>query len=234
VGSGEGLGRPDLSVGDGVYKSIDAGKTWTHLGLRDGQQIPNIAVDPGNANRLFVAVAGHPYGPNEERGIFRSTDGGQSFEKVLFKDVNTGGNDVDIDPSNPNIVYATLWEERQGPWENAQWRGTGGGIYKSTDGGSTWKQLTTGLPQNGALTQADLTALNELSQRLRRTGADPMAGEYQRMVSLVNQLELAALRSQQAKNGDQGARTADSVDDSRRYRDNVAEYYRRLGVPNER
>ncbi len=156
VGSGEGLGRPDLSVGDGVYKSTDAGKTWSHLGLRDGQQIPNIAVDPGNANRLFVAVAGHPYGPNEERGIFRSTDGGQSFQKVLFKDVNIGGNDVDIDPSNPSIVYATLWEERQGPWENAQWRGTGGGIYKSTDGGSTWKQLTNGLPQNGAITQANL------------------------------------------------------------------------------
>jgi len=156
VGSGEGLGRPDLSVGDGVYKSTDAGKTWSHLGLRDGQQIPNIAVDPGNANRLFVAVAGHPYGPNEERGIFRSTDGGQSFQKVLFKDVNIGGNDVDIDPSNPSIVYATLWEERQGPWENAQWRGTGGGIYKSTDGGSTWKPLTNGLPQNGAITQANL------------------------------------------------------------------------------
>jgi len=156
VGSGEGLGRPDLSVGDGVYKSTDAGKTWTHLGLHDGQQIPNIAVDPANPNRLFVAVAGHPYGPNEERGIFRSVDGGQSFEKVLFKDVNTGGNDVDIDPSNPSIVYATLWEERQGPWENAQWRGTGGGIYKSTDGGTTWKQLTSGLPGNGAITQANL------------------------------------------------------------------------------
>jgi photosystem II stability/assembly factor-like uncharacterized protein len=166
VGSGEGLGRPDLSVGDGVYKSTDAGKTWTHLGLRDGQQIPNIAVDPANANRLFVAVAGHPYGPNDERGIFRSTDGGQSFEKVLFKDVNTGGNDVDIDPSNPNIVYATLWEERQGPWENAQWRGTGGGIYKSTDGGSTWKALTTGLPQNGALTQANLAIAPSNPKRL--------------------------------------------------------------------
>jgi len=156
VGSGEGLGRPDLSVGDGVYKSTDAGKTWTHLGLRDGQQIPNIAVDPANANRLFVAVAGHPYGPNEERGIFRSTDGGQSFEKVLFKDVNIGGNDVDIDPSNPSVVFATLWEERQGPWENAQWRGTGGGIYKSTDGGTRWRQLTNGLPGNGAITQANI------------------------------------------------------------------------------
>ena len=147
VGSGEGLHRPDLSTGDGVYKSTDAGKTWTHLGLKDAQQIPNLAVDPRNANRLFVAALGHPYGPNEERGIFRSTDGGRTFEKILYKDENTGGNDVDIDPSNPDIVYATLWEERQGPWENAVWAGTGGGIFKSTDGGTTWKPLTNGLPQ---------------------------------------------------------------------------------------
>jgi photosystem II stability/assembly factor-like uncharacterized protein len=147
VGSGEGLHRPDLSTGDGVYKSTDAGKTWQHLGLRDAQQIPNMAVDPTNPNRLFVAALGHPYGPNEERGIFRSTDGGQTFQKVLYKDENTGGNDVDIDPSNPNIVYATLWEERQGPWENAVWAGTGGGIFKSTDGGNTWKPLTNGLPK---------------------------------------------------------------------------------------
>ena len=120
VGSGEGLHRPDLSTGDGVYKSTDAGATWTHLeALRDAQQIPSLAVDPRNANRLFVAALGHPYGPNEERGIFRSTDGGRTFEKVLYKDENTGGNDVDIDPSNPDIVYATMWEERQGPWENS-------------------------------------------------------------------------------------------------------------------
>src|SRR6185436_7093513 len=98
VGSGEGLQRPDLSVGDGIYKSTDAGKTWTHLGLRDGQQIPQIAVDPRDANRILVAVAGHPYGPNEERGIFRSTDGGKTFEKVLYKDENIGGADVLIDP----------------------------------------------------------------------------------------------------------------------------------------
>ena len=147
VGSGEGLQRPDLSVGDGIYKSTDAGKTWTHLGLRDGQQIPKIEVDPKNPNRLFVAVLGHPYGPNEERGIFRSTDGGQSFQKVLYKDENTGGKDVDIDPSNPDIVYAVMWEARQGPWENGAWGGSGGGIFKSTDGGNTWKQLTNGLPE---------------------------------------------------------------------------------------
>src|SRR6185503_2541929 len=105
VGSGEGLQRPDLSVGDGIYKSTDAGKTWTHLGLRNGQQIPKIAIDPRNPNRLFVAVLGHPYGPNEERGIYRSTDGGQSFQKVLYRDENTGAKDVDIDPVDPNIVY---------------------------------------------------------------------------------------------------------------------------------
>jgi photosystem II stability/assembly factor-like uncharacterized protein len=146
VGSGEGLHRPDLSTGDGVYKSTDAGKTWTHLGLRNAQQIPSLSIDPRNPDRVFVAALGHPYGPNEERGIFRSTNGGRTFEKVLYKDENTGGNDVDIDPSNPDVVYATLWEERQGPWENAVWAGTNGGIFKSTDGGITWKQLTNGLP----------------------------------------------------------------------------------------
>src|SRR6266571_5195609 len=109
VGSGEGLHRPDLSVGDGIYKSTDAGKTWTHLGLRDGQQIPQLAVDPRDPNKVFAAIAGHPYGPNKERGVYRSTDGGQSFHKVLptADDENIGASDVLIDPSNPEIVYAT-------------------------------------------------------------------------------------------------------------------------------
>ena len=147
VGSGEGLPRPDLAVGDGIYKSTDAGQTWTHLGLRDAQQIPKIAIDPTNASRLFVAALGHPYGPNQERGIFRSNDGGKTFDRVLFVDENTGGKDVDIDPSNPNIIYATLWEQRQGPWENGAWGGTHGGVFKSVDGGTTWKQLKQGLPE---------------------------------------------------------------------------------------
>ena len=98
VGTGEGLQRPDLSTGNGIYKSTDGGSTWTHLGLRDGQQIPQIIVHPKDPNRLYVAVLGHPYGPNEERGIFRSTDGAQTFQKVLYKDENTGGVDVAFDP----------------------------------------------------------------------------------------------------------------------------------------
>jgi len=144
VACGEGLQRPDLSVGDGIYKSTDGGETWTHLGLRDGQQIPQIIVDPRNPDRLFAAVLGHPYGPNEERGIFRSLDGGRTFRKVLYKDENTGGSELAFDPSNPDIVYAGMWESRQGPWENAAWSGTGGGLFKSTDGGTTWRQLSLG------------------------------------------------------------------------------------------
>src|SRR5207248_5581870 len=146
AGSGEGLQRPDLSTGNGIYKSTDAGKTWTHLGLRDGQQIPMIAVDPHDPNRLFVAVLGHPYGANPERGIFRSTDGGNTFEKVLYRDENTGAIDVAIDLSDPRVVYAALWEQRMGPWENGVFTGPGSGVSKSTDGGTTWKHVTNGLP----------------------------------------------------------------------------------------
>ena len=147
VGSGEGLQRPDLSTGDGIYKSVDAGKTWQHLGLRDGQQIPAIVVDPRDPNRLFVAVLGHPYGPNEERGIYRSLDGGQTFTKVLYRDENTGGMDLAFDPADSRIVYAVLWSARQGPWENASFKGPASGLFQSTDGGTTWKELTNGLPR---------------------------------------------------------------------------------------
>jgi photosystem II stability/assembly factor-like uncharacterized protein len=146
VGSGEGLQRPDLSVGDGMYKSVDGGKTWRHLGLRDGQQIPAILVDPRNPNRLFVAVLGHPYGPNAERGVFRSMDGGQTWEKVLYKDEHTGAMDLAFDPRNPQIVYAVLWQARQGPWENGAFSGANSGLYKSTDGGTSWTQTGAGLP----------------------------------------------------------------------------------------
>ena len=106
VASGEGLRRPDLSVGDGIYRSPDGGRSWTHLGLRDGQQIPELAVDPRDPNRLYAAVLGHPYGPNAERGIYRSTDGGKNWQRVLFKDENTGGCAIAVDAANPDVIYA--------------------------------------------------------------------------------------------------------------------------------
>jgi photosystem II stability/assembly factor-like uncharacterized protein len=167
VGSGEGLQRPDLSTGDGIYKSTNGGRTWTHLGLRDGQQIPQIAVDPRNPNKLFVAVLGHPYGPNAERGLYRSIDGGAHFEKVLGKDENTGASDVQIDPTDSNIVYTALWEARQGPWENSSWTGPGGGMFKSTDGGTTWKPLTNGIPSGAdGFIQANIAIAPSNTSRL--------------------------------------------------------------------
>ncbi len=146
VGSGEGLQRPDLSTGDGIYKSMDGGKTWVHLGLRDGQQIGSIIVDPNNPDRLFVAVVGHPYGPNAERGVFRSLDGGKTFDKVLYTDENTGAESLAFDPTNPQIIFADLWAARQAPWENGAFKGPGNGLFKSEDGGATWHSLNKGLP----------------------------------------------------------------------------------------
>jgi len=147
AGSGEGLQRPDLAVGDGIYKSVDGGATWTHLGLRDGRQIAAIAVDPKNADRFFVAVLGHPYGPNAERGVYRSLDGGATFTRVLFENEDAGAYDVIVDPHDANVVYASLWAARQAPWEiGSSFEIAGSGVYKSSDGGNTWAQLTQGVP----------------------------------------------------------------------------------------
>lgn len=146
VGSGEGLQRPDLSVGDGVYKTTDGGKTWTNTGLKDGWQISDICVDPKNPDRAFAAVLGHPYGPNQTRGLFRTLNGGKSWERVLYKDENTGAVEVALDPTNPKTVYCALWAARQAPWENGAWQGTTSGLFKSTDGGTTWAPINNGFP----------------------------------------------------------------------------------------
>jgi photosystem II stability/assembly factor-like uncharacterized protein len=183
VASGEGLRRPDLSVGDGIYKSTDAGKTWQHLGLRDGQQIPALAIDPHDPNKVFAAVLGHPYGPNEERGIFRSTDGGVTWKKVLYIDPNTGGSDVKIDPTNPSVVYAGMWESRLGPWEDGNsYEGTHGGLFKSTDGGETWHKLTKGLPNN--LVQIYVAIAPSDPRRLYSTLSTTKEGGYASAVGL--------------------------------------------------
>lgn len=182
VGTGAGIIRPDLATGDGMYKSTDAGKTWTHLGLRESQMIAMIDVDRVNPNRLFVAALGHPYGPNPERGIFRSLDGGRTFVKVLYKDEYTSGNDVRIDPSNPNVVYAALWQQQQAFWEGGGFGAGGNGIFKSTDGGTTWKQLTEGLPSvlqaNIAIAPSNPQILYAMVGGVNATGGPGPVGLY--------------------------------------------------------
>jgi len=177
VGSGEGLHRPDLSVGNGIYRSSDGGRTWTHLGLANVQQIAELAVDPRDANRLFAAALGHPYGPNPERGIYRSSDGGVTWQQVLYKDPDTAASAVAIDPLHPDIVYAGLWQTRLGPWEDRnEFQGTGGGLYKSTDGGTTWQRLTKGLPAN--LSQINIAIAPSAPSRLYAAVATSDPGDY--------------------------------------------------------
>ena len=150
VGTGESTLRDSAGFGNGVYKSTDAGKTWAHLGLENTHHIGKVVVDPKNPNVVFVAAIGFLYAPNPDRGIFRSRDGGKSWQKVLFKNNDVGAVDVVIDPTNTNIIYASLWNTRRPPWYTYQpSNGPGGGLWKSTDGGSTWKQMTHGLPADG-------------------------------------------------------------------------------------
>src|SRR5262252_19207 len=150
VGSGEADMRSQISFGNGMYKSTDAGKTWSHLGLDGTRQIGRVLVDPRNANIVFVAALGHAYGANPDRGVFRSRDGGATWQKVLFKSDEVGAIDLAFDPQNSRLVYATLWNTRRPPWSiYPPSYGPGGGVYKSNDGGDTWQPLTTGLPSEG-------------------------------------------------------------------------------------
>ncbi len=147
VGTGEACIRGNISHGDGIYKSVDGGKTWKNIGLRDSRAVGKVIVDPKNTDVVFVAALGHPFGANAERGIFRSTDGGKTWEKVLYKDENTGAIDVAFDPHNSHILFASLWQARRSPWDLTS-GGPGSGLYRSNDGGTTWKQLQEhGLPK---------------------------------------------------------------------------------------
>lgn len=178
VGTGEGLHRPDLSVGNGIYKSIDAGVTWHNTGLSDGQQVGKIAIDPKNENRVFAAVLGHPYNANKVRGVYRTIDGGKTWEQVLFIDENTGAIQVEVDPENSDIIYADMWESQLGPWENSEWDGAKSGLYKSTDGGTNWKKIGKGLPTH--------------EQDLGRIGFCIAPTEHNRIYATVTAVDSAA------------------------------------------
>jgi len=150
VGTGEADMRDSIAFGNGVYKSNDAGKTWKHLGLENTKQIGRIIVDPKNPNTVFVAALGNVYAPNPDRGVYRSRDGGATWQKVLFKNDDVGAIDLAFDPVDPKTVYATLWNVRRPPWFiYTPANGPGGGIYKSVDGGSTWKEISDGIPLEG-------------------------------------------------------------------------------------
>ena len=150
VGTGEADMRSQISYGNGMYRSSDAGRTWTHVGLEGTRQIGRVIVDPKNPSVVFVAALGHAYGANPERGVFRTRDGGKTWQKVLFKSDDVGAIDLQFDPQNSQIIYATLWNTRRPPWSiYPPSYGPGGGIFKSTDGGDTWQPLTNGMPVEG-------------------------------------------------------------------------------------
>ncbi|MFZ4382545.1 MAG: WD40/YVTN/BNR-like repeat-containing protein, partial [Sandarakinorhabdus sp.] len=169
VGTGEGLHRPDLSTGDGIFKSVDGGTTWAQIGLKNVSQVGRIIVHPSDPATVYVAGMGRPYGANSERGVFRSRDGGATWQKILYVNANTGANRIEFDPNNPDTLYANLWEHREGPWENARFSGPNSGIYKSTDGGSTWRKLTAGLP--GAAQGLGLTGVGVAPRNSNRVYA---------------------------------------------------------------
>ncbi|HTR02903.1 MAG TPA: glycosyl hydrolase [Thermoanaerobaculia bacterium] len=146
VGTGEEPIRGNVSHGDGVYKSTDAGRSWKNVGLRDSRQIARVRVHPSNPDLVYVAAQGHVWGPNAERGIFRSEDGGKTWKKILYVDEKTGASDLAMDPGNPRVLYAAFWQVVRHPWELVS-GGAGSSLWKSTDGGDTWKKLTEGLPE---------------------------------------------------------------------------------------
>ena len=177
VGTGEACIRGNMSYGDGVYKSVDGGRTWNNVGLRDSEHIGAIIIDPKDPNTVLVAALGHAYGPNTERGIFRTHDGGKTWDKVLYKDDHTGGIDVVFDPNNSNIVFASLWQVMRTPW-SLDSGGPGSGLYKSSDGGTTWKHLEgNGLP-DGIMGRIGVTVSGGDSSRVYALIESKKGGVY--------------------------------------------------------
>src|SRR5688572_29328448 len=152
IGMGETCIRGNIMSGDGVYKSSDAGKTWTHIGFRDARNISKIRIHPKNPDIVYVAAFGHHGGPNEERGVFKSTDGGTTWKRTLFRDARTGAIDLSIDATNPQVIYAALWEAYRLEYQMSS-GGPGSGLFKSTDGGETWTEISRapGMPAKGLI-----------------------------------------------------------------------------------
>ncbi|MFI5087310.1 MAG: WD40/YVTN/BNR-like repeat-containing protein, partial [Terriglobales bacterium] len=196
VGTGEACIRGNITYGDGVWKSVDGGKNWTHVGLPDSRQIGAVIVHPANPNIVYVAALGHVYAPSAERGIYRTTDGGATWQKVLFVNDKTGGIDVVFDPQNPNTAFASMWEVSRTPWSLSS-GGPGSGLYRSTDGGNTWKRLEgQGLPDGV----------------LGRIGVSVSGADSNRVYALIEAKEGGLFSS------DDGGDTWTRVNDDERYR----------------
>ena len=174
VGTGEGNGRNSSSWGNGVYRSTDGGETWTHLGLEDSHDIPRMAVDPRDPDTCYVAALGHLWGPNDTRGVYKTSDGGKKWERVLFIDVETGCCDIAVDPKNPDTVYAAMYHRRRTPFSFSS-GGPEGGIYRSTDAGKTWTKLAGGLPT-----------------KTGRIGIDIFPGDTKKLIAVVESTENGA------------------------------------------
>jgi photosystem II stability/assembly factor-like uncharacterized protein len=164
VGTGSDGLRSNVSIGRGIYKSTDAGKTWTFLGLRDAGQIGSVVVHPTNPSIAYAAAIGNPFKPNSERGVYRTRDGGRTWQKVLFISDSTGAVDIELQPGHPDVVYAAMWRAERKPWTIIS-GAMEGGIYKSTNGGDTWARLANGLP-NGLVGKADLAVSTAKPDRL--------------------------------------------------------------------
>jgi photosystem II stability/assembly factor-like uncharacterized protein len=196
VGTGESCIRGNITFGDGMYKSMDAGKTWAHLGQDDTRHIAKVIVDPHNPDIVFFAAFGHAFGPNAERGVYRSSDGGKTWQKVLYKDEKTGAIDLTFDPSNSHVLYAALYEAHRTPW-SLESGGPGSGLYKSADGGLNWKHLEGhGLPKG----------------ILGRIGVSVSGGDSNRVYALIEAQEGGLYRS------DDSGETWQKVNDDHRFR----------------
>ncbi len=199
VGTGEADMRSDIAQGDGIYKSSDAGRTWTKSGLADSQQIGRVLVDPRDANVVFVAALGHPYGPNAERGVFRSRDGGTTWQRVLGEGDAVGAIDLAFEPGNADVIYASLWQARRTPWNiYPPASGPGSGLYKSIDGGSHWTKLEGGFPQH-----------------VGRVGIDVAHSDPRRVYAIVDDEKIAGDAGGLYRSDDAGAHWRRVSDDAR-------------------